>query len=100
MILQVKELSLQSCSLLSLTNDEGGYICNGEVEKVGIGGGPHVLVTDDDDAGGQVATHTNNQEDAVDDGEGDEGGPVDMGVTECCLNESCYVFIHIFLSQN
>ena len=75
-----------------LTDDQGSNVCNGKVEEVDIGRSPHVLIAEDDNAGGQVATHTNQQEDAVDDGQGDQGGPVHMGVTKCGLNIGCYIF--------
>ena len=40
--------------------------CEGEVEKVDVGGGPHVLVLDDHQAGGQVAQHTKHEKHAAD----------------------------------
>ena len=40
--------------------------CEGEVEKVDVGGGPHVLVLDDHQAGGQVAQHTKHEKQAAD----------------------------------
>ena len=39
--------------------------CEGEVEKVDVGGGPHVLVLDDHQAGGQVAKDSQHQEQTV-----------------------------------
>ena len=40
--------------------------CEGEVEKVDVGGGPHVLVLDDHQAGGQVAQHPKHEKHAAD----------------------------------
>ena len=40
--------------------------CEGKVEKVDVGGGPHVLVLDDHQAGGQVAQHTKHEKHAAD----------------------------------
>ena len=40
--------------------------CEGEVEKVDVGGGPHVLVLDDHQAGGQVAQHPKHEKQAAD----------------------------------
>ena len=82
-----------------LTDDEGCDICNSKVEKICIGRGPHVLIADYDNAGGEVPTDTNHQEDGVDDGQGDQGGQVDMRITKSFLYVSCYVFFYIFLCQ-
>ena len=72
-----------------LTDNQSSNICNGQVKKVDIGSSPHVLIADDDNAGGEVTKHSNNQEDAVDEGEGEKGGPVDVGVTKYRLNIGC-----------
>ena len=72
-----------------LTDDEGGDICNSKVEKICIGRGPHVLIADYDNAGGEVPTDTNHQEDGVDDGQGDQGGHINMGGAKIILYEWC-----------
>ena len=33
---------------------EGGQVCHGQVEQVDVGGGPHVLILQDHQAGGYV----------------------------------------------
>ena len=48
--------------MLKLTDDESGDVGDGEVEQVDVGGGPHVLVVQDDEAGGQVAHHAQHHE--------------------------------------
>ena len=50
-----------------LTYNQSSNICNGQVKKVDIGSSPHVLIADDDYEGREVAKHSNNEEDAVDD---------------------------------
>ena len=42
--------------------DQGAQVHEGQVEEVDVGGRPHVLVLDDHQAGGQVAQHTQHQE--------------------------------------
>ena len=76
-----------------LTYDEGGNICNSQVGEVHIGGSPHVLISHKKNAGGEVVKDTNDEEDAVDDGEWGQGCQVDMGVTKCRLNEIIKVVI-------
>ena len=65
----------------------------GPKKKIDIGSSPHVLIADDDNAGGEVTKHSNNREDAVDDAQGEKGWPVYMGVTKCILYVGCYVFM-------
>ncbi len=58
----VNKSSHTSVPLKWLTNDKGGDVGNGEIEEVDVGGGPHVLVVQDDEAGGQVPHHTQHHE--------------------------------------
>ena len=75
-----------------LTYNQSSNICNGKVGEIGIGSSPHVLTADDDNAGGEVTKHSNNQEDAIEDSEGEKGWPVDMGFTKYRHNISSNVF--------
>ena len=61
-----------------LTYDEGRNVCNSQIEKVDIGSGSHVLIGQDDNAGGEVTKHSNDKENAVDDGKEEERFIVDM----------------------
>ena len=56
-----------------LTYDQSSNGCNGKVGEIDICSSPHVLIADDDNAGGEVTKHSNNQEDAVDEGQGEKG---------------------------
>ena len=78
--------------LVWLTYDQGGNVCNGQIEEVDIGSSPHVLIGQDDDTGGEVTKDSNDKEDAVDDGEEEEGFIVDMWVTKYFLNKHGYIF--------
>ena len=75
------------------TQKESGNICNGEVEEVDIGSGPHVLVVDNDNTSGNVTADSKDHEDGVDDGERQESLPVDAGVPKGVLDESGGFFV-------
>ena len=51
---------------------------------------PHVLVTENDDAGREVAEDSNNQEESVEDSEGNQSLQIDL---ECAWNrrEICFL---------
>ena len=73
---QTHEQSARVLNLLLtkvLTYNQSSNICNGQVKKVDIGSSPHVLIANDENAGGEVTKHSNNQEDAVDDAEWEKG---------------------------
>ena len=58
---------------LNLTYNQSSNVRDSQVKKIDIGSSPHVLIADDDNAGGEVTKHSNNQEDAVDDAQGEKG---------------------------
>ena len=72
-----------------LTYNQGSNIRDGQVSEVHIGGSPHVLIAHDDHAGGQVATHSHNKEEAVNNCQREKSCPVNMGVTKCVFNVGC-----------
>ena len=76
-----------------LTFNQSNIICNGQVKKVDIGSSPHVLIADDDNAGGEVTKHSNNKEDAVDNCERETRWPINLRFTKNIFYEVCYVFI-------
>ena len=71
-----------------LTNKMSEEIRDGEVCEVDVGGGLHVLVPEDDEAGGDVAEHAQDEDDGVHHRDGHDGGegevpraqrPLDVG---------------------
>ena len=58
--------NFRACKARVLISNQSSNICNGKVGEIDIGSSPHVLIADDDNAGGEVTKHSNNQEDAVD----------------------------------
>ena len=74
-----------------LTYKQSCQISNGQVKKIDIGWSPHVLIADDDHAGGEVTKHSNDEEDAVDDGEEEDILKANMRITKHLFNEKGYV---------
>ena len=56
-----------------LTYNQCSNVCYCQVEKIDVGCSPHVLVVKDYNASDEVAADTNKEEDAVDEGDGEEG---------------------------
>ena len=76
-----------------LTYNESSDICNGKVGEIDIGSSPHVLIAEDENAGGEVTKHSNNQEDAVDGAEEEDILKANMRITKHLFNEEGYVII-------